>query len=117
MTMLARSAWLFLCYGAFRWARVAVGGRVLVRGLRASNRTVSTVAATLLARSGRRASGLLQDAIAHRHELPTVLILAGDTGDQRFEAPLRALADDADANIARAAAEGLRLLEAHRGGG
>jgi hypothetical protein len=109
-----RVAWLFACYGTFRFLRLDAAGAVLVASLRSNDQTVSTVGATLLARSGNRATGLLLKAMERRESLPTVLILAGDTGDQRTEDALVSFTADQDDDIARAATDGLKLLHAHQ---
>lgn len=114
MMMLARPAWLLLCYGGF--VGCASGPREGPHERpRRAERHRGNGGGHLLARSVGRATPLLRDAITRREQLSTVLILAGDTGDPRFDAPLRTLADDPDANVARAAADRMRLLQAHRG--
>ena len=70
------------------------------------------MAGTLLARSGARAEPLLLEALAARENLPMVVTLLGDVGDQTCRPALSDLTRDPDEAVAGAARQALRVLDA-----
>ena len=73
------------------------------------------MAGTLLARSGSRAEPLLREALDRRENLPMVVTLLGDVGDEACRPALNALTGDPDEAVAGAARQALRVLDArHR---
>jgi hypothetical protein len=89
-------------------------GRALVDVLGSPDEGVRTVAGMFLAQAGRRAEPLVEEAIHRRQSLPIVLVIAGDIGAFRLEPELRRFTRDPDPRVARAAHDGLRILEAHQ---
>ena len=86
-------------------------GRALVDALESPDDGVRTVAGMFLVQGGKRAEPLIADAIRRQQSLPMVLLIAGDIGAARLEPELRRFAANADPAVARAAQDGLRLLE------
>jgi hypothetical protein len=103
-------------HAAWRLTGLSSAGRAVVRALASDDPTTRTTAGMLLTRAGRRALPLLREALTARYALPMVLPILADIGDQDSRPALRALTHDADATVAEAAREGLRVLEARLGG-
>lgn len=87
-------------------------GRALVRALGSSDEGVRTVAGMFLAQSGKRAEPLVEEAIHRRQNLPMVLVIAGDIGAVRLKPELLRFTKDADPQVAKAAQDALRILDA-----
>ena len=98
------------------WRRLGLrsSGRALVHALGAADEDLRTIAGMFLVQGGRQAEPLLLEALARRENLPMVLSILGDIGDQRLESELRRFTHDSDAEVARAAQDALRVLGAHR---
>jgi hypothetical protein len=104
-------------HAAWRTTGLRTPGRAVVRALGSQDPTVRTMAGTLLARSGSRAEPLLREALAARENLPMVVTLLGDVGDETCRPALSELIDDREAAVASAARQALRVLDArHRPG-
>jgi hypothetical protein len=101
-------------HAAWRATGLRGPGRAVVRALGSSDPTVRTMAGTLLARSGSRAEPLLREALDARENLPMVVTLLGDVGDETCRPALSALTQDADATVAGAAQQALRVLDARQ---
>ena len=104
-------------HAAWRATGLRTSGRALVRALGSTDPTVRTMAGTLLARSGAQAEPLLREALAARENLPMVVTLLGDVGDETCRPALSELAGDPDESVAGAARQALRVLDTrHRSG-
>ncbi len=89
-------------------------GRALVRELGSPDEDLRTIAGMFLVRAGRQSEALLEEALHRRQNLPWVLSVLADIGDRKFEPELRQFARDIDPEVARAARDALRVLEAHQ---
>jgi hypothetical protein len=89
-------------------------GRALLDALASSDEDLRAVAGMLLVQSGKRAEPLIAEAIARREHLSILLVIAGDIGAIALEPELRRLTADPDPAVARAARDGLRILDAQR---
>ena len=87
-------------------------GRALVEALGSPDEGVRNVAGMFLVQCGKRAEPLVAEAIRRREHLPTMLVIAGDIGALGLEPELRRFTNDADADVAKAAQDGLRILAA-----
>jgi len=90
--------------------RSARAGHQIVRALGSRDENIQMMAGMLLVRAGKRAEPVLQEAMQKREYLPMVLTILGDRGDRRVEKDLRTFAVDRDPEVARAAADALRVL-------
>ncbi len=111
---LAGAGRLFVYRTLWRRLGLRFAGRALVHALGAPDEDLQTIAGMFLVQAGKQAEPLLLEALARRENLPMVLSILGDIGDRRFEPELRRFSQDRDANVARAAQDALRVLEAHR---
>ena len=89
-------------------------GQRLVAALGESDENVRSVAGIMLAKSGLAAVPVLYRALAERSNVPQVLSLLGDVGDESVGNELARFASDDDEKIARAAREALRVLALRR---
>ncbi len=112
---LAGTARLLLQSAIWRVTAWPSAGRALVRALAADDEGLRTIAGMLLVRAGPRAQPLLQEALGRRESLPMIAAILGDIGDPASEQPLSELSRDPDPEVARAAREALRVLDARRG--
>jgi HEAT repeat protein len=104
-------------HAAWRATGLRTSGRALVRALGSADPTVRTMAGTLLVRSGARAEPLLREALAARENLPMVVTLLGDVGNETCRPALSDLTNDPDEAVAGAARQALRVLDVrHRPG-
>ncbi len=85
-------------------------GQRLIEALGEPDENVRSVAGIMLAKGGAAAIPVLYWALAERKNLPEVLLLLGDVGDATVETEIARFASDADARIARAAKDALRVL-------
>lgn len=108
------TAGLLLRYAVWRATGLDSVGRGLIEALERPNPTARTTAGMLLVRAGAVSLPLLEEALRNRESLPLVLAVLADIGDPRVETPIAALARDADPEVARAAAQALRVLKAPR---
>jgi HEAT repeat protein len=102
---------LFVYRALWYWLWVPSAGRALVRALGSPDENIRSIAGTLLAKSGKRAEPLLQEALARRENLPTVLTALGSIGDPALIPCLRQFADDQSPDVAKAAREALKVTE------
>ncbi len=86
-------------------------GRALLDVLGSKDEGIRTVAGMFLVQGGKRAEPIVEEAIRRRQHLPTVLVIAGDIGASRLEPELRRLASDPEPQVAKAATDGLRILQ------
>ena len=112
---LTRTAKIFLANAAWRATGARWAGRTLVDSLGSVDPDSATIAGTLLARSGERAEPLLLDALHERRQLGTVLLLLGDVGRPERASDISPFARDPDPDVARAARDALRILQARHG--
>jgi HEAT repeat protein len=112
VALLPRIAGLTASHAAWRATGSRAAGRVLIRALGSDDESVRAAAGMLLERGGRRAEPLLVEAAERRESLPEVLVILGDLGDPAAEPLLERFADDADPEVARAACDALRILQA-----
>ena len=91
---------------------ITAAGRGLIRTLGSSDEDLRTLAGMFLVRAGRRSEPLLHEALQRRTNLPIVLTILADIGQPDLEPEIRGLTLDSDPEVARAAREALRLLDA-----
>jgi hypothetical protein len=103
---------LALDYVAWTWFGATAGGRSLLRGLGSPNENIHVISGMLLVRAGVKSEALLIEALRRRENLPSVIPILTDIGSRRFEPEIRRLSQDLDPQVARAAQDALRLLEA-----
>jgi HEAT repeat protein len=96
----------------WRGTGMRAAGRALVNALGSENEDLRTIAGMLLVKSGRAAEPLLEEAMSQRRHLPMVVTVLGNIGSRKVEPELRTLARDSDPDVADAAQEALRALEA-----
>ena len=94
----------------WRTMGVRAAGRHLIRALGSDDETIRTLAGMFLVKAGVRSLDLLAEAIETRDNLPVVLTILGDIGDPRSIPILERLAQDQDADVARAAQDALEAL-------
>jgi HEAT repeat protein len=82
----------------------------LVEALGHPDDNIRMIAGIMLAKGGRAALPVLRGALAERRNVPEVLTLLGDIGDDSVREDLARLAEDRDERIARAARDALRVL-------
>jgi HEAT repeat protein len=111
MRLLLGALRLFVYRALWYWLGIASAGRALVRALGSPDENIRSVAGILLAKSGKRAEPLLQEALTRRENLPTVLTVLGSIGDPALIPQLRQFADDKNADIAKAAQEALKIIQ------
>jgi HEAT repeat protein len=112
--LLARATWIFVSNLVWRLTSLGAAGRVLIRALGSGDENIRTISGMFLVRGGSKAAPLLREAIEKRETLPVVLPIIASIGDRQFEPVLRRLAHDADANVAKAARDALRLIGSSR---
>jgi HEAT repeat protein len=110
---LGKAAWLFTCQAIWRVTGARAAGRFLVRSLGSDDENVRVIAGMFLVRAGKRAEPLLEEALRRRENLPMVLSILGDIGNEKFESNLRQFTSDRDPRVAQAAQNALRVLAAH----
>jgi hypothetical protein len=108
-----RALRLFASYAIWRVTGARSAGRILVRALGSNNETLRTIAGMLLVRGGKKSEPLLQEALDKRENLPVALTIIGSIGDREFEPEIRRLSQDPDPDVAKAAKDALRIIEAH----
>ena len=104
---------IFIINAIWRVTGLRPAGRVLVRALGSRDEPIRMLAGMFLVKAGKRAVPLLEEALKRRENLPTVLIILGDIGDQKVEPELRQFSEDRDPEVARAARDALRILHAN----
>ena len=109
-----QAARLFALKSAWTSTGLRAAGRALVDALGSRDDDVRTLAGTFLVQGGKRAEPLIAEAIRRREHLPLVLVIAGDIAASALEPELRRFTTDPDPQVARAAADGLRILAAQR---
>ena len=105
---------LFVSRAFWGLTGIDAAGRVLVEVLDAEDEDVRAIAGILLTKAGRRAGLLLGAALARGEHVPMVLSVLGSIGDPEIVPELRPFAQSDDPDVARAAQEAIRTLEADR---
>ncbi len=105
---------LLICAAAWKATGLRFLGRVIVGALGSRNENIRTIAGMSLAKAGRKAEPLLEDALHKRENLSIVLTILADIGDKRVESEIRRFSGDQDPQVAEAARQALRVLELHR---
>ena len=82
-----------------------------------ADENVRNVAGMILAKSGGAAIPVLHRALIEQRNMPEVLALLGDIGDESVERDLARYVSHRDEAIARAATDALRALALRHGGG
>ncbi len=103
---------LFVSRAFWGLTGIDAAGRVLVDALNAEDEDVRSIAGILLTRAGRRAEPLLEEALARGEHVPMVLSVLGSIGDPKVVPDLRPFVESDDPDVARAAREVIRTLEA-----
>ena len=85
-------------------------GRRLLRALGSRDENIRQMAGILLVRGGRKSQVLLTEALETGENLPLVLSLLGDVGDEAAQVRLERYAADEDPAIAQSARYALRAL-------
>lgn len=109
-----RVAALFAVNTVWRITGAESAGRVLMKALASPDPSARMVAGILLVRAGKRSVPLLREAIERGINLPQTLLMAGDIGAKSLEPDLHKFVDHPDPSVAKAAADGLRLLAAQQ---
>jgi hypothetical protein len=109
-----QAARLFALKSLWRATGLQSAGRALVGALSSPDEATRTMAGMFLVQAGKRAEPLVGEAIQRRQSLPTVLVIAGDIGAFRLEPQLRRLSEDPDPQVAKAARDALRILDAQQ---
>ena len=111
---LGQAARLFALKSQWSTTGLKSAGRALVEALSSPDEDIRTMAGMFLVQAGKRAEPLVEEAIQRRQSLPTVLVIAGDIGAVRLEPQLRRFTTDPDPQVAKAARDGLRILDAQQ---
>ena len=111
MRLLLGAMRLFLYRALWYWLGLTSAGRALVKALHSHDENIRNIAATLLAKSGKRAEALLQEAVNRRENLPIVFAVLGSIGDRGLIPQLRQFIDDQNPDVATAAREALKVIE------
>jgi hypothetical protein len=109
---LSGAARLYACDAFWRATGSRAAGRALLNALGSGDEDLQTLAGTFLARGGRKAEPLLEEALAKREHLPLVLTLLGDIADPKYDDTFRRFSNDPEPRVATAARSALRLLNA-----
>lgn len=83
----------------------------MLNALDSPKEDVRTIAGMLLVQAGKYAEPLVEEGIKRRLNLPMTLVMAGDIGAIRLKPELQRYAEDPDPEVAKAARDGLRILE------
>jgi HEAT repeat protein len=111
MRLLLGALRLFVYRALWYWLGFTSAGRALVRALGSQDENIRSIAGILLAKSGKRAEPLLQEAVNRRENLPTVLTVLGSIGDPALIPQLRQFTNDSNPEVAKAAQEALKVIE------
>jgi HEAT repeat protein len=111
MRLLLGAIRLFVYRALWYWLGIAPAGRALVRALGSADENIRSIAGILLAKSGKRAEGLLLEAANRRENLPAVLTVFGSIGDPALIPILRPFTNDPNPEVAKAAREALKVIE------
>ena len=109
---LGKALGVFAANVVWRATGLRLAGRALVRALGSQDENVRTIAGIFLVRAGKKSRPLLLEALNKRENLPVVLTIIGSIGDRQLEAQVRRFINDADPDVADAARDALRLLNA-----
>ena len=94
----------------WRALHVRGAGRRLLRALGSHDENIRQMAGVLLVRGGRRSQVLLTEALERGENLPIVLSLLGDVGDEDARERLERYSRDQDPAISKSAQYALRAL-------
>lgn len=111
MRLLLGATRLFLYRALWYWLGLTSAGRALVKALDSQDENIRNIAATLLAKSGKRAEPLLQEALNRRESLPTILMVLGSIGGRSLIPQLQQFTDDQNPDVAKAAREAIKVIE------
>jgi HEAT repeat protein len=111
MRLLLGATRLFIYRALWHGLGLTSAGRALVKALDSHDENIRNIAATLLAKSGKRAEALLQEALNRRENLPIVITVLGSIGDRGLIPQLRQFTDDQNPDVAKAAREALKVIE------
>jgi hypothetical protein len=114
MMWVFRAISLIVCAAVWRITRLRVLGRLIVNSLGSRNENLRTIAGISLARAGRMAEPLLEEALRKSENLPIVLTILADIGDKRAESEIRRFSRHEDPQVAEAAKQALRVLAMQR---
>ena len=109
---LSKSLGLFAENAAWRATGLRPAGRALVRALNSTDENARTIAGMFLTQAGERAEPLLLEALDKRETPALVLTILGSIGDRKVEPEIRRYVNDPDPDVAKAARDALRMLEA-----
>jgi hypothetical protein len=104
---LAKAAGVFAANIAWRAMGLRPAGRALVRALGSVDENVRTIA-------GEKSEPLLLEALDRRENVPLVLTVLGSIGDRKLEPRISGFVQDPDPEVAKAARDALRMIEAHK---
>lgn len=107
---------LLLQNAVWRATGFSSAGRAVLQALEHPDPNVRTIAGMYVVRAGTKAAPLLLEAVAARRSLPMVATIMGDIGDPRLRPILTKLTNDRDPDVARAAHDALRALQAGAAG-
>jgi|SRR5690242_15038755 hypothetical protein len=102
---------LFALKSVWRTTGLESAGRALLNALDSPKEDVRTVAGMFLVQAGKQAEPLVEEGIKRRVNLPMTLVMAGDIGAVSLKPELQRFASDPDPAVAKAAQDGLRILE------
>ena len=111
---LAKASGLFAANAVYRATGLRSAGRALVRALGSEDENVRTLAGMFLVQAGKKSEPLLLEALDKRENAPLVLTILGSIGDRELEPQILRFVRDPDADVAKAARDALRMLEAHQ---
>src|SRR4030095_12528222 len=114
MRLLLGAIRLFVYRALWYWLGITSAGHALVRALGSPDENIRSIAGILLAKSGKRAEPLLQEALIRRENLPTVLTALGSIGDPALIPQLRRFADDQNPEVPKAAQETSKVTDFSR---
>ncbi len=107
---LAEAAKLFSANYIWRATGALSAGRVLIAGLESSDENNRLIAGMLLVRGGEKAIPLFRESLDKGAPSPLLLRVIGDSGAIEFRDDLARYAESPDPQLARAAADALRLM-------
>ena len=105
------AARLFALKSVWRTTGLQSAGRALLNALDSPNEDVRTIAGMFLVQGGKQAEPLVEEGIKRRLNLPMTLVIAGDIGAVSLKPELQRFTSDPDPAVAKAAKDGLRILE------
>lgn len=111
---LAKASGLFAVNAAWRATGLRPAGRALVRALGSTDENVRTIAGMFLVQAGEKSEPLLLEALGKRENVSLVLTILGSIGDRKLEPQISRFIQDPDPDVAKAARDALRMIEAQK---